>query len=69
MGIAVVLTCLVMAIGWIYGCELLGPFHDVAEEAGFLVLDDNRCSEVHGGYEGETFLDSAFMDDAWGARW
>jgi len=37
VGIAVILTCLVMAIGGIYWCELLGPFHDVAVEAGFLV--------------------------------
>ena len=42
VGIAVILTCLVMAIAGIYGCELLCPFHDVAVEAGFLVLDDNR---------------------------
>jgi hypothetical protein len=37
MGIAVILTGLVMAIGGMYGCELLGPFHDVVVEAGFLV--------------------------------
>lgn len=36
VGIAVVLTYLVMAIGGIYGCELLCPFHDVAVEARFL---------------------------------
>ena len=41
VGIAVVLACLVMAIGGIYGCQLLCPFHDVALEAGFLVLDDD----------------------------
>ena len=48
VGIAVILTCLVMAIGGIYGCKLLGPFHDVAVEARFLILDDHRCGEVHG---------------------
>jgi hypothetical protein len=64
VGIAVVLACLVMAIAGIFGCQLLCPFHDVAVEAGFLVLDDDRCGEVHGGYEGKTFLDSAFMNDA-----
>ena len=37
VGIAVILACLVMAIGGIYGCESLGPCHDVAVEAGFLV--------------------------------
>ena len=26
--------------------------------------DDDRCGEVHGGYEGKTFLDAAFMNDA-----
>jgi hypothetical protein len=37
---------------------LLYPFHDVAVGAGFrfLVLDDDRCGEVHGGYQGQTFL-------------
>ena len=69
VGVAVVLTCLVMAIGGIYGCELLGPFHDVAVEARFLVLDNNRCCEMHGGYEAQTFLDATFTNDAWGARW
>jgi hypothetical protein len=69
VGIAVILTCLVMAIAGMYGCELLCPFHDVAVEAGFLILDDNRCGEVHGGYECQTFLDAAFTNDAWGARW
>lgn len=64
VGIAVILTCLVMAIGGIYGCKLLGPFHDVAVEARFLILDDNRCGEVHGRYEGQTFLDAAFTNDA-----
>ena len=64
VGIAVVLACLVMAIGGIYRCQFLCPFHDVAVEAGFLVLDDDRCSEVHREYEGKTFLDSAFMNDA-----
>ena len=37
VGIAVVLASLVMAIVWIFRCELLCPFHDVAVEAGFLV--------------------------------
>src|SRR5215831_7049279 len=40
MGIPVVLACLVMAIGGIFGCQFLCPFHDVAVEAGFLVLDN-----------------------------
>ncbi len=57
-------ACLVIAIMGIYGCELLCPFHDVAVEAGFLVLDDDRCSEMHGGYQGKTFLDVAFTNDA-----
>jgi hypothetical protein len=48
---------------------LLCPLHDVPVEAGFLVLYDDRCSEVHGGYQGQTFLDSTFTNDAWGARW
>jgi hypothetical protein len=64
VGIPVVLACLVMAIAGIYGFKLLCPFHDVAVEAGFLVLDDDSCGEVHRGYEGKTFLDSAFMNDA-----
>ena len=63
VGIPVVLACL-MAIAGIYRCQLLCPFHDVAVKAGFLVLDDNRCSEVHRRYEGKTFLDSAFTNDA-----
>ena len=33
MGVAVVLACLVMAIGGIYRCELLCPFHDVVVQA------------------------------------
>lgn len=36
VGIAVVLASLVMAIGGIFWCELLCPFHDVAVEARFL---------------------------------
>jgi hypothetical protein len=64
VSIAVVLACLVMAIGGIFGCQLLCPFHDVTVEARFLVLDDDRCGEVHGGYQGQTFLDSAFTNDA-----
>ncbi len=64
VGIAVVLSCLVMAIAGIYGCQLLCPFHDVAVEARFLVLDDNRSCEMHGGYQGQPFLDSAFTNDA-----
>jgi hypothetical protein len=71
VGIAIVLACLVMAIVGIFGCELLYPFHDVAVGAGFrfLVLDDDRCGEVQGGYQGQTFLYSAFANDACGARW
>ncbi len=64
MGISVVLAGLVMAIGGIDGCELLSPFHDVAVQARFLVLDDDRCGEVHGRYQGETFLNAAFSNDA-----
>jgi hypothetical protein len=64
VGIAVILTCLVMAIAGMYGCELLCPCHEVAVKAGFLVLDDNRCGEVHGRYQGQTFLDAAFTNDA-----
>ena len=64
VGIAVVLACLVMAIGGIFGCQLLCSFHDVAVEARFLVLDDDRCGEVHGRYESQTFLDAAFTNDA-----
>ena len=64
MGIAVILSRLMMAIGGMFWCESLCPFHDVAVEAGFLVLDDNRCGEMHGGYQGQTFLDSAFTNDA-----
>jgi hypothetical protein len=26
--------------------------------------DDDRCVEVHGGYQGQTFLDAAFPNDA-----
>ena len=36
VGIAVVLACLVMAIGGIYRCQFLCPFHDVAVETRFL---------------------------------
>jgi hypothetical protein len=36
VGIAVVLTCLVIAIGGMNGRELLGQFHDVAVQARFL---------------------------------
>ncbi len=64
VGIAVVLACLVMAIGGIDGCELFCPFHDVAVEARFLILDDNRRCKMHGGYQGKPFLDSAFTNDA-----
>ena len=64
VGIAVVFACLMMAIAGIFGCQLLCPFHDVAVKAGFLVLDDNRCSEVHGRYQSQPFLDSAFTNDA-----
>jgi hypothetical protein len=64
VGIAVVLACLVMAIAGVFGCEALRPFHDVTVEAGFLVLDDDRRSEVHGGYQGKTFMDSTFTNDA-----
>jgi hypothetical protein len=45
VGIAIVFTCLMMAIAGIFGCQFLCPFHDVAVKAGFLVLDDDRCSE------------------------
>jgi hypothetical protein len=41
MGVAVVLACLMMPIGGIFGCKLLGPFHDVAVEARFLVLNED----------------------------
>ena len=64
VGIAIVFTCLMMAIAGIFGCQLLCPFHDVAVEARFLVLDDDRCREVHGRYQGQTFLDSAITNDA-----
>ena len=37
VGIAVILACLVMTIGGMFGCELLCPFHDVAVETRFLV--------------------------------
>ena len=33
VGIAVILTCLVMVIGGIFWCELLCPFHGVAVQA------------------------------------
>jgi len=69
VGIAVILSRLMMAIGGIFGCESFCPFHDVVVEAQFLVLDDYRRGEMHGGYQGQTFLDSAFTNDAWGARW
>jgi hypothetical protein len=68
MGIAVVLACLMMVIGGIFGRELLCLFHDAVVQAGFLVPDDDRCSEVHGGYQGQTFLDATFTKNAWGAR-
>ena len=64
VGIAIVFTCLMMPIAGIFGCQLLCPFHDVVVKAGFLILDDDRCSEVHGGYQGQPFLDSAFTNDA-----
>jgi hypothetical protein len=64
VGIAVILSRLMMAIGGIFGCELLCPFHDVAVEARFLVLDDYRRGEMHGGYQSQPFLDSAFTNDA-----
>jgi hypothetical protein len=35
VGIAIVLTCLMMAIAGIFGCQLLCPCHDVAVKAGF----------------------------------
>ena len=64
VGIAVIFTCLMMAIAGIFGCDSLCPFHDIAVEAGFLVLDDDRCSEVHGRYKSQPFLDSAITNDA-----
>lgn len=64
MGIAVVLACLMMVIAGIYRCELLCPFHDAVVQAGFLVPDDDRCGEVHGGNQGQAFLDAAFTNDA-----
>jgi len=67
VSIAVVLACLVMVIGGIYGFELLCPFHNVAVEARFLVLNDNRRCEVHGRYQGKPFLDSAFTNDVFDA--
>ena len=36
VGIAIVFTCLMMAIAGIFWCELLRPLHDVVVEAGFL---------------------------------
>jgi hypothetical protein len=36
VGIAIVFTCLMMAIAGIFGCQLLCPLHDVAVKAGFL---------------------------------
>ena len=36
VGIAVILTRLMMAIGGMFGCESLCPFHDVVVEARFL---------------------------------
>ena len=36
VGVAVVFTCLMMAIAGIFGRELLCPCHDVTVEAGFL---------------------------------
>jgi hypothetical protein len=64
MGITIVFTYLMMTIARIFGCQLLGPLHDVAVQAGLLVLDDDRCSEVHGRYKSQTFLDSTFTNDA-----
>ena len=36
VGIAVIFTSLMMAIAGIFGCELLGPLHDVAVKARIL---------------------------------
>jgi hypothetical protein len=64
MGITIIFARLVMVIVWIFGRQFLHPLHDIAVEAGFLVVDDDRGSDVHGGDKGETIPDATLADDA-----
>src|SRR5260370_33660189 len=54
MGITIIFARLVMVIVWIFGRQFLHPLHDIAVEAGFLVVDDDRSSDVHSHSKRET---------------
>ena len=63
MSIGVVLADVVPVLG--HGrvrCELLQPGVVVVVQAGFVIVDEHRRSDVHGIHEGDPFADAALPE-------
>jgi hypothetical protein len=62
VSVAVILARTVVAVAgdWFVGGKLFKPCFIVLVESRFSIIDEDRCRDMHGVYEHESFRDATF---------